>query len=980
MHLLLRISAFLILLLLFSKPASGQHWQWATKITGPLADHGYDIAVDAAGNSYVTGQFDRQSTFFANSPADNITVRNSGLDSPYKDNHDIFIAKYDPNGMVIWAQQAGGIGYCIGRGIAVDAAGNSYVTGTFTNQAFFGPFTLTSPAFSDREIFIAKYDPQGRVLWAKQIGGIESNGQIGLDDAFDIAVDAQGNSYLTGTVSGNTKIDHISLTGTGGQVLVAKFDPNGRVVWANNSRSEVSSNNEGNAIALDASGNCYVTGKFQTNTSFGSITLGNDSFTHDIFLAKYDANGKIAWATKASSQGNDYAEAIGVDAAGNSYVAGTCPGNATFDTLSLKLINGKFTHSFLAKYDPNGKAVWVQLTESINGVPLAVAVDPAGQPYFAGTQYDEGADDLITAASRKNLFIAKYDPDGQIKWTKKALGSFATHGLGLAVDKHNACYVTASFFTLMPWFRTVFDAFRLESVVYDTFIAKLNPTGEADPILTLTPLSTRASCKGSELAVSFNIKNPLPAGTTFTVQLSDPGGSFDAPTPIGTGSGSPISAVIPTNIAAGTAYRIRVLASSQAFSMVANDPDGPISIQPLPSPPAVISATRCGPGPVTLQASGASGNQSYRWYTTASGNGHIPDASQAIWITPALVGTATYYVALVNENGCEGPRVAVTATVEPVPGPGEEICENTASFKLSGFSPAGGSWSGPAITVGGIFNPAAAGPGVHVLTYTITSGVCTVSGTKTIAVTPLQHLAPAAPIVLCPDGSPVSVAGNLPPGGRWQGPGVSPAGIFTPSRGLAGTHTLTYSWQTGACINTATQTITVSPPPVVAAAAAPTDCSTANLVLGMAPYTPRFTNTTAGATGFLWDFGDGNTSTESVPTHTYALPGLFQVTLTSFYGNGCSLKVPVTTFDVKKQRPVPNIITPNEDGLNDTFSLSLTCLPVDLKIFNRYGKLIFEKVNYQNTWKGDNLSNGTYYYLITTSNGLAWKGWVEINR
>jgi gliding motility-associated-like protein len=235
-------------------------------------------------------------------------------------------------------------------------------------------------------------------------------------------------------------------------------------------------------------------------------------------------------------------------------------------------------------------------------------------------------------------------------------------------------------------------------------------------------------------------------------------------------------------------------------------------------------------------------------------------------------------------------------------------------------------------------------------------------------------------MLLCTDASLVSVAGSLPPGGRWQGPGVSPSGVFTPSRDLAGTHTLTYTWQTGACINTATQTITVSPPPVVAAAAAPTDCSTANLVPGMAPYTPRFTNTTAGATGFLWDFGDGNTSTEPVPTHTYALPGLFQVSLTSFYGNGCSLKVPVTTIDVKQQRPVPNIITPNEDGLNDTFSLSLTCLPIDLKIFNRYGKLIFEKVNYQNTWKGDNLANGTYYYLITTSNGLAWKGWVEINR
>jgi gliding motility-associated-like protein len=984
MNILLRITPFLFLLLVLTKPAFGQHWQWATKIDGPLAQYGFDIAVDPSGNSYVTGSFGSRGNFYGSSVTGNISLINNGNDPNIRNRSDLFIAKYNPDGKIIWAKQVGGPGYDVARGIAIDAAGNSYMTGTYSGQAYFGDFTLESTGSADRDIFIAKFDPQGKVLWARQIGGKENNGNAGLDDGYDVAVDAQGNSYITGAVAGNTQIDHISLTARGQQVFVAKFDPDGRVVWAHLTQSDRPGFSEGNALGVDPFGNCYVTGRFHFNTSFGNITLSNDRFDHDIFLAKYGPDGKLAWAKKAGGLANDYGQAIGVDALGNSYVAGTCPSAAMFDTLALKSISGTYGIGFLAKYNADGEALWVKRTESINGTDLAVAVDAAGEPYLAGTHHDKEQTDQLIATTTTNLIIAKYDPNGQEKWAKKALGSIGFHPLGLGVDRNNACYVTGSFFTVMSSFRTMFDAFMLESLVFDAFVAKLDLAAPGLPTLFTDPLPARTLCAGAEVGVSFSAGNQLPSGTTFAVQLSDPTGSFVGPTTIGTGAASPIRAIIPAKIPFGTAYRIRVIASAQPYSVAGTDNGAPITIHSLPGAPVPISATRCGPGPVTLQASGASGQQSYRWYTSITGNSTIADADQGTFITPVLTATTTYYVSLVNENGCESPRVAVKAILEPIPlvnaGPAVSVCLNSASFFLSAYSPAGGTWSGPGTNAAGIFNPAAAGTGAHVLTYTIRSGACTVSSTRTISVTALQPLPQAAEITLCPSGTPVSLADGYPPGGRWQGPGVTPTGLFIPSPGLIGTHTLTYSWQTGPCSNTATRIVTVSTPPAIAAAAVLADCGTPNLMVGMAPFTTRFINNTSGATGFLWDFGDGSTSTERVPSHSYTRPGHFKIFLTSFYGNGCSQKIPVTAVDVKEQRPVPNIITPNDDGLNDTFSLSLTCLPVDLKLFNRYGKIVFEKADYRNTWKGEHLANGTYYYLITTSKGMAWKGWVEINR
>jgi uncharacterized protein (TIGR03437 family) len=178
--------------------------------------------VDAAGNSYVTGGFTASATF-GPGETNETTLTSAGVIPP-----DIFVAKYDVSGNLLWAKRAGGTDFDLGSGLAVDTAGNSYVTGIFFASATFGPgeineTTLTSAG--DRDIFVAKYDASGDLLWAKRAGG------TGVDLGSGLAVDTAGNSYVTGgfgraATFGPGETNETALTSAGDpDIFVVKLGP-----------------------------------------------------------------------------------------------------------------------------------------------------------------------------------------------------------------------------------------------------------------------------------------------------------------------------------------------------------------------------------------------------------------------------------------------------------------------------------------------------------------------------------------------------------------------------------------------------------------------------------------------------------------------------------------------------------------------------------------------------------------------------------
>ena len=136
--------------------AQSPSFRWVEKSGGPGNDYGYGIAVDGAGNSYVAGSFNGSATFGETS-----VISQGGAD--------IFIAKYDNGGNLLWVRSAGGATNDAASAVAVDGSGNCYVTGVFQGTATFGNTSLTSAGGPD--IFIAKYDSAGNFVWARQAGG-----------------------------------------------------------------------------------------------------------------------------------------------------------------------------------------------------------------------------------------------------------------------------------------------------------------------------------------------------------------------------------------------------------------------------------------------------------------------------------------------------------------------------------------------------------------------------------------------------------------------------------------------------------------------------------------------------------------------------------------------------------------------------------------------------------------------------------------
>jgi hypothetical protein len=449
---------FLIVLLLLSCVfifAQLNPWLWATKAGGMGGDLCQGIAVDASGNSYVTGGFEGTAIFGST------TLESGG-------SQDIFVAKLDNRGNWLWAKKAGGTDSDYGYGIAVDASGNSYVTGYFYSAtATFGSTTLTNNGFAN--IFIAKLDSSGNWLWAKNAGysgcGTSGNG---------IAVDASGNIYVTGDFSGSATFGSITLTSNGdSDIFIAKLDSSGNWLWAKNAGG--TDYDYGQGIAVDASGNSYVTGYFESTTAtFGSTTLTSSGFS-DIFVAKLDSSGNWLWIKNAG--GTDYYEGCGiaVDTSGNSYVIGWFEGSATFGSATLTS-NGD-DDIFVTKLDSSGNWLWAKKaggTDYYEG--CGIAVDASGNSYITGFFSDSATFGSTTLTSNGycDIFIAKLDSSGNWLWAQNAGGTGSDWGHGIAVDAIGNSYVTGYFFSTAATFGNI--TIYGSGTVYNTdiFVVKVH--------------------------------------------------------------------------------------------------------------------------------------------------------------------------------------------------------------------------------------------------------------------------------------------------------------------------------------------------------------------------------------------------------------------------------------------------------------------------------------------------------------------------
>jgi hypothetical protein len=398
-------------------------WGWAVKAGGSAGEMGYGIAVDSSGNAYVTGEFSGTATFGST----NLTSSGS---------YDIFIAKLSSSGSWQWVVKAGGSASDNGMGIAVDSSGNAYVTGSFYGTATFGSTSLTSSGSQD--IFIAKLSSSGSWLWAVKAGG--SFGDYGRG----IAVDSTGNAYATGNFKGTATFGSTSLESNGGQdIFIVKLSSSGSWQWAVKSGGS-SGSDGGYGIAVDSSGNAYVTGIFAGTANFGSTSLTSSGGNVDIFIAKLSSSGSWQWAVKAGgSSGSDGGYGIAVDSSGNAYATGFFRGTATFGSTSL-VSSGSYD-IFIAKLSNNGSWQWaVKAGGSSDDYGYGIAVDSSGNAYVTG--YFLGTATFgstsLTSSGDADIFIAIHQdqdmdgvnnsvdscPDGVINWMPDSSTDYDSDG------------------------------------------------------------------------------------------------------------------------------------------------------------------------------------------------------------------------------------------------------------------------------------------------------------------------------------------------------------------------------------------------------------------------------------------------------------------------------------------------------------------------------------------------------------------------
>ena len=305
------------------------------------------ISTDSFGNIFVAGNTNYSTGITNGRKMSLFSVSGSGtthtLPLTNANKERMFLARYNPSGGCVWVTSIGVDGHGYMTGITSDAYGNTFLTGNYT----MGPLVFSNASSSvsisgsflssasSYDAFLIKYSPSGTFVWATTIGGAAT------DSGNGVAMDAQGNVVITGTYS-STTLSFYNVSGSGvslnqriaiagsNDVFLAKYTTNGVVMWATHIGGAVA--NSGVNVSTDIQGNVFVTGTYSSNpltfyNASGSGVSLNQSIANaglnDVFLAKYNQNGVVIWASTIGGAGADSGNGVATDVQGNVVVTGT---------------------------------------------------------------------------------------------------------------------------------------------------------------------------------------------------------------------------------------------------------------------------------------------------------------------------------------------------------------------------------------------------------------------------------------------------------------------------------------------------------------------------------------------------------------------------------------------------------------------------------------------------------------------------------
>lgn len=467
----------------YDNPADPQPQITAWKIGGTGEQKAESIICDNTGNVIVTGEIRGNCDFGGIIINATTNIYNPGSPfSPLVYLFDLFIAKYNKDGGVIWAKKINNgsgnnnLNTAKSSKIQIDASGNLYVTGKFTNSLTFeagtpSSFTLTSAGGTD--IFIAKYDMNGNFIWAKKSGG------TGNDEANDLEIDTSDDLYISGTFNGTATFGTSPVTTSissygGSDIFIAKFSNSGTLLWLQ--KGGGASDDSGEGIAIGSSGKVYITGSINGTATFGTLTVSGTTSFSNILVACFNPISSL-WIYAEKAGGADNSTGIDLVMIGTETVKvlGTFSNNAAFGNgISYGITNivnsGKCY--FEASYISNGDVFSVN--NSINNYsnsPAEIKSKTNGDLYTVGnfSGVFDYSFNSISSKGHGNQDVYLKIITGSIQKLIKIGGVSNDYGKSVAISPDGNIYIAGFFYGTSQFGNTTLTASGLN----DAFIVRL---------------------------------------------------------------------------------------------------------------------------------------------------------------------------------------------------------------------------------------------------------------------------------------------------------------------------------------------------------------------------------------------------------------------------------------------------------------------------------------------------------------------------
>ncbi|MDO7876733.1 PKD domain-containing protein [Hymenobacter sp. ASUV-10] len=906
---------------------------------------GYTACPDTAGNLYAASV-----NFSAGYP-----TTTGAYDASFNGgNTDIVISKYNPNATtgassLVYATYLGG-----GGSNSADEYPHSLVTNDAGELVILGStdasnYPTTTGAY-DRalggttDLVVSRLSAGGNQLLASTyVGGTGIDGRMdqslalyenfGDDLRGDVILDRAGNVYFT-SVSRSTNYPSTGgfQTARGGasDAVVTKLNPGlTALVWS--SYLGGTGNESGYSIQLDSLNGVFVAGG-TTSTNFPRTTGGLNATSRggaaDGFVAHISPDGsQVVQATYLGTNAYDQAFFVQLDRQGAVYVLGQTKGAYPVTAGIYRNANSRqFIHKL--SYGLNATAFSTVIgngggSQVPNISPTAFLVDNCGQI-------------LLSGWGAANIAGLPTTPDAiRVQVPNSTSGS--------PNDNVNNTYGYLYLMQLSPGARRLVygsyfgsgtthvdggtSRFDKKGIIYQAICVRFQSNGNLAPAITTTPNAFARTQTGT------------------------------------------------TRQTTSAAFKMDILRLNADFTPAANG--------------APNVRTGCAPLTVNFSRPNANANGT----TWDFGNGQTSTQANNVSTVYTTPGTYTVRLTAYDSTACT-PSVSTTATIvvrglaKISVGPDRTLCPGSSATLTVANAPVSANYvinwtpaTGLSSTTGFQVTATPAATTTYIVTLTeLGTNGCESKDTVTVNVSNQLNVSVPTPAPICAGSSTTLTVPDAGPGATY---------LWSPATGLSATNTrsvtatptatTTYTVTVatpGGCTGTATTTVAVQQA-VALFPQAIIDPTTVGLVtFSTVP------GTAPGLQSLRWDFGDGQTSTDVAPTHIYAAPGSYTVRLTSIYELGCTADT-TASFLILPVVPtkIPNIITPNHDGLNDDFFPQRDSRRPDaanLEIYNRWGRKVYEEKGYTRGWgTSDGVAPGLYYYHLYTPND-SWTGWLEV--